>query len=212
VNTQPFETIEGELGFTAKLYHDEDPESPRRDRDNLGIMVCFHHRYALGDKHALRLEDFLSTIVYDGWAGLEAHLRKEEGAIIVLPLYLYDHSGLRMKVGSFRGLLPQGHAEFDSGQVGFIYTTRKRIVENFMGKRLTKERLALAEEVLRGEVEEYDQYLSGDVWGFVIEDAEGEHIDSCWGFYGLDYARGEATRALGEALASIQNTEKGELV
>ncbi len=38
---------------------------------------------------------------------------------------------------------------------------------------------------MRGEVEVYDQYLRGDVWGFeVIED--GEVKDSCWGFFGFD--------------------------
>lgn len=35
-------------GYTIKIYHDEDAESPR-DWDNLGEMVCFHRRYNLGD-------------------------------------------------------------------------------------------------------------------------------------------------------------------
>jgi len=38
----------------------------------------------------------------------------------------------------------------------------------------------------------YDQYLQGDVWGFVIKNRcdkcgqEDETEDSCWGFYGDD--------------------------
>ncbi len=97
-----------EMGnIVGKVMQDEDPENPRRAWDNFGTMVCFHRRYDLGDKHDIKHEDF------SGWDEMEDYLRKEKGAVIVLPLFLYDHSGLRMKVGSFRGLLPQGHAEFD---------------------------------------------------------------------------------------------------
>jgi hypothetical protein len=26
----------------------------------------------------------------------------------------------------------------------------------------------------------------GEVYGFVVTDSRGEHVDSCWGFYGAD--------------------------
>lgn len=40
-------------------------------------------------------------------------------------------------------------------------------------------------------MDEWNQYLSGDVYGYVIEH-NGEHVDSCWGFYGLDNCKQEA--------------------
>ena len=40
------------------------------------------------------------------------------------------------------------------------------------------------ERILESEIETWDTYLRGDVYGFVAEDPEGEQIDSCWGFYG----------------------------
>lgn len=43
--------------------------------------------------------------------------------------------------------------------------------------------------------DEWNTYLDGDVYGFVVEDAEGEELHSCWGFYGLDYCIGEAREA-----------------
>ena len=54
--------------------------------------------------------------------------------------------------------------------------------------------LAKVEEYLKNEVEIYDQYLTGDVYGFDLVkvstcDEGHEHeesIDSCWGFYGSD--------------------------
>ena len=38
---------------------------------------------------------------------------------------------------------------------------------------------------LQAEVEGYDQYLTGDVYGFILEG--GGQDDSCWGFYGSNF-------------------------
>lgn len=163
-------------GYTVKVYHDADGNNPRDD-DNLGIMTCFHRRYNLGDRNGgLRAEDF------SGWGEVEVAL-KAKGHMLIAPLYLYDHSGLRIKIGSFDGLLPQGHAEFDSGQVGFISTTKERIRAWRRHKRVTKKAIKWAEAFLEGEVEQYDDYLSGNVYGYVIEGPDGEDMDSCWGYY-----------------------------
>lgn len=75
---------------------------------------------------------------------------------------MYEHSGIRIKIGSFYGLLPQGHAEFDSGQIGFIYVDE----ETMKKEKLTKKK---AGEILRKEVEIYDDYVSGDVLGFGVD-------------------------------------------
>lgn len=172
-------------GCTIKIYQDESPESPR-DWDNLGTMICFHKRYNLGDKHDYRHED------YSGWEALQEAIREQEHAAIILPLYLYDHSGLRIKVGPFAGLLPQGHAEFDSGCVGFIVVSKEKVRKEYSVKKLSKSVLEKAAKVLQGEVETYDQYLSGDVYGYEVTNEETGLDDSCWGHYGLDYVEQEA--------------------
>lgn len=164
-------------GYTIEIHYDDCGESPR-EWDNLGNMICFHNRYNLGDKQDLKSESF------DSWNEMAQHIIKELKAVIVLPLFLYDHSGISMKVGSFNGLLPQGHAEFDSGQVGFIYATKEQVLKNYMVKRLSKKILERAEDCLRSEVKVYDQFLRGEVYGFKILDKDGEEKDSCWGFYG----------------------------
>lgn len=169
-------------GYTIKIEQDDDPPNPR-EWDNIGKMACFHGRYSLGDKHDHTFE------MFDGWDEFETHLIKEHDAVIILPLYLYDHSGIRIKVGSFNGLLPQGHAEFDSGMVGFIYADKETIKKEY-GK-LTKANKAKAEKYIRCEVETYDKYIRGDFVGFIVE-KDGEQIDSCWGFDDEAYAMSEA--------------------
>jgi hypothetical protein len=192
-------------GHKIEIIPDENAESPRECESNLGKMLCFHGRYNLGDKAEARehkSEDFA------GWADMAEHLEKEHGAVIILPLYLYDHSGLRMKVGSFHGILPQGHAEFDSGQVGFIYATREAIKKCYGVKKISKALLAKTKEGLEAEVRIYDQYLSGDVYGYLVLGPEPtacdkcgavqdrEEVESCWGYYGTEEAMAEAKRVV----------------
>lgn len=156
--------------YRIRVMADSDPESPR-EWDNLGTMVCWHHRYNLGDVNGEREynspEEFLEEI----------------GDAIVLPLYLYDHSGITMNTTGFS-------CPWDSGQVGFIYVSLEKVREEYKWKRITKERRAQIEKYLTGEVETYDMYLRGEVYGFNVtrEDEDGEEvdIDSCWGFYGYD--------------------------
>jgi hypothetical protein len=148
---------------------DHDPESPR-EWDNLGTMVCWHNRYNLGDEDGEREygtpEAFLDFIGDD---------------VIILPLYLYDHSGITMNTSGFS-------CPWDSGQVGYIYVTLEDVRKEYNWTRITKERRERIEKYLTGEVETYDTYLRGEVYGFDIirEDEDGEEvdIDSCWGFYG----------------------------
>ena len=75
-------------------------------------MIAFHRRYDLGDKHSIKHED------YDGWDEMETALEKKFDAVI-LPLYLYDHSGITMNTTGFS-------CGWDSGQVGFICISKKR--------------------------------------------------------------------------------------
>lgn len=149
---------------------DASPENPR-DWENLGTMVCWHRRYSLGDAHAFHNpQQFAETV----------HVR----TAIILPLYLFDHSGLSISTSTaqFRSCDPAG---WDWGQVGYIYVTKEDMRREFGVKRLTRRLRALVEEMLRREVRVYDQYLRGEVYGYTVTDRHtGEVIDSCWGFYG----------------------------
>ena len=155
--------------YRIRVMADSDAESPR-SWDNLGTMVYWHRNYILGDVDGNR-----------EYESPEAFL-EEIGDAIVLPLYVYDHSGLTMNTTGFS-------CPWDSGQVGFIYVSLDTVRKEYGWKRITKERRAQIEKYLRGEVNTFDMYLRGEVYGFEIERDDGdtvEHVDSCWGFYGYD--------------------------
>ena len=175
------ERIENGRRVRCRIVYDPDPENPR-EWDNLGTMVCFHKRYNLGDKPG-RKHDFENPYQF-----LE-FLRKNEGKVLVLPLYLMDHSGVSISVDDtmFRMVDSVG---WDWGQVGWIYVTYEDIRKAYGVQRVTRKVLEKARQALIAEVEEYNQYLQGDVIGFVIEEHHPaecwQTIDSCFGFYDID--------------------------
>ena len=94
----------------------------------------------------------------------------------VFPLFAYVHSGVSLSLGKQYPF----DCPWDSGQIGFVLVKDDSVPD--------------VEKAAQFKVEEWNQYLSGDVYGYVIEQ-NGIHLDSCWGFYGFDYVREEAKQA-----------------
>ena len=112
--------------------------------------------------------------------------------ILALPLYLYDHSGLTMATIPFS-------CPWDSGQVGCIVVGTEKVLKEWKRKKMSKGLRKKAFTVLQGEVETYDQYLRGEVYGYEIE-KDGEFQDSCWGYFGdpQEYMLSECKRIIDE--------------
>lgn len=208
--------------WTSKLYEyrvrverDEDTLNPRQDFTPAGRMVCWHSRYNLGDtakdhkgdalferiKHRdpdrffeTLAEDVVSSAYPESLllANAERIARKH---FIILPLFLYDHSGISMSTTRTYPF----NCPWDSGQVGWIYFPKAELEK----EKWTQEQ---AVKYLQGEVKTYDQYIEGNVFGYIIErrplinestceaftddpwwDKEYEEVYSCWGFYGEVY-------------------------
>ena len=190
------ETIQHD-GYTIEIESDQDIRSPRKEYDNMGTLVAFHKRYDLGDgedKHSYDRADF------SAWDELLAAIERDHAPAVILPVYLYDHSGQAVSTQPF-------HCPWDSGQVGFIFASKAKVRENFGVKRLGKATLAKARECLAGEVAVLNQYLGGDVWCYSVKDEAGEDVDSCCGMYGRDYCEKEAH----EAAAAHNSRRAGKL-
>jgi len=145
----------------VKVYFDPEPLNPRKEWDNGTIMVHWHSRYDLGDKKIERMTS----------EGLQEQYKEEGDPILIIqPLYLYDHSGLSVSTGGF-------HCSFDSGQVGWVIITQSKKDEmGFSDSQLV--------DVIKGEVKDYDSYLTGQVFGYEVEGRDGDTLESCWGFVG----------------------------
>lgn len=170
-------------GFTLRILTDDDPDSPA-NWDNLGQIAYCSDRYTLGTERVSR--DRLDEIA----AGIE------DGSLIGLPVYAYIHGGVTISTGAFS-------CPWDSGQCGFVYCKASDAEDEWAGDPHFR---ANAIRVLSGEVKTFDQYLRGDIYGYVIEGKDGDVVDSCWGFYGIEHAEEEARSAL-----NYWATQQGEL-
>jgi hypothetical protein len=159
-------------GKTVEVLQDTDPLDPRSFFEYDSLMLCFHRNYKLGDSNTgYKESDF------DGWQEVYDQLRIDEYQTI-MALYLYDHSGISISTRSFLGRAP--HAQWDSGQVGFI-----------------AHKEADKEELLTLEVQEYNSYISGQVYAFrIYEEVKCQHCDHqeeevfeyCGGYYSVEDA------------------------
>ena len=153
--------------LTLKIERDEDPMPP----DEMGDDVE---------------SGFYLTTTSNNYFERNPELLDDEderAACWEFPLYMYAHSGVALSLS--RGY--PFNCPWDSGQVGFV-----RVHKTKVGFETEEE----ARKAAESHVECWNQYLSGDVWGYVIEDEDGEHVDSCWGFYGEDYCQEEGEAAL----------------
>lgn len=175
-------------GYRIKIVPDDDLIDPRED-ENIGTMVCWHSRYNLGDKQPKDdPETWLQTLLgieseNDFTLPIDKLLERASRHYIFLPLYLYDHSGISMSTSTFVGHAQ--HAEWDSGQVGWIYVSKKDAVKVWNAKRFTKAISLSTINALVNEVKSYDDYLRGDIFGFQVctADEDEEILDSVWGYY-----------------------------
>lgn len=147
---------------------------------------------------------------------------------LIKPLYLYDHSGITMSTSDGYPY----NDRWDAGCVGFAYISKNDVFNNCIEYVLDEngERIKIehkhdngqstysfkttpiteenwrrrAAEIIDNEVEVYDMYLRGDVYGYILEKevvveekcphcdeiiktyTEWQAEDSCWGFYGDD--------------------------
>lgn len=188
--------------YKLKIVQDTFGCNPRKEWDNLGTMAYKHRNYELGEERISdpidwlqeklklsikKVREYADANDYSYYSDETKEWLESQflDKFIGFPLYLYDHSGITMSTTPFG-------CRWDSGQVGYIYASKKDICKWFQVRKVTDEIIERAKNNLLGEVKEFDQYIRGDVYGFQLikvttcsEGHEHEDIeDSCYGFFG----------------------------
>jgi hypothetical protein len=184
--------------YLIKVVQDEQPDSPDEWGNEDAFIVYDHRQFSVTRKGFDPREIFehierTKKYFYDGYH--------------VFPLYAYIHSGVALSVGDHN--FPD--ARWDVSMTGWV------LVQKTKGWTW---RRAKALEVAKAITEEWNQYLSGDVYGYKVYDMgdaeadeededEGTMVDSCWGYYGEpEYCMTEAV-SLTETL--IEQDKHGQL-
>lgn len=176
------------LRYVIEIHSDDDAGNPRTEFDHVAEFWCWHRRYKLGDEKPRHLDEPMSL------EGVMEYVQDQGDEVrAILPLYLYDHSGITMSTRPFS-------CPWDSGQVGWAFIRAGKVDE----AGITDDG-NWAPQVIQAEVQEYDMYLRGEVYGYMLAretlDEDGEvtgrdELESCWGFYGMDYCLEQARDGL----------------
>lgn len=161
----------------------------------------------------------------EGWGEVSPTVGEwfaSKNALAAMPLFVHDHGMIAIRggrlvildddkvdpedtdsIGRFAGDA-QG---WDTSFVGFMIVTEERI-EQLCGSGPEYRRKDWLESALRVELAEYGRYLAGEVYRFRAADGT-LFEESCSGFIGIEYAKGEAERAA-ELAAAQQHDEQVE--
>jgi len=169
---------------------DEHPMSPDEFDDDDTVFLVHYHRDFYIEKD--RCPEIILGYIYTG----NEDEYDKDGAEELLKEYhcfavdAYIHSGVSLSLaGGFNGQLPQGHERFDVSSVGAVLVKKKEFGAGGVEFEHTREK---AETIAQACIDEWNQYLRGDVYCCVVEKLD-EHKESydydvVGGFYGFDYA------------------------
>ena len=149
--------------YYIDIYKDPDATNPLEYDDRLVTLACFHKRYRLGHHPNLEWPN-----TEEGFEEFQTYLKENKDNLIYKPLRLYDHSGLSISTS-------EGYpynCKFDSSYLGAAYIKIDRFKKEFGYEEIDKEALNLAIKLINNVVKEYDHYLKGEVYGYVISKEE----------------------------------------
>ena len=183
-------------GYKIEICYDDCAESPESWGDDNLFLVGYHRDFWV-DKNK-KISQGLAQCIFnkgkyeDGSINDEAkdYLKKYH----IFPLSAYIHSGVRLYLEDYKV------CQWDSCQVGLV----------FVAKEEWKTRKS-AEKTAESYLKTWNDYLSGQVYGFRVLDKDEEEIGSCWGFYGDEGIKDAIKEAQGEIDFNIEEENKNLL-
>jgi hypothetical protein len=135
----------------------------------------------------------LGTVTVDDERDDEIARKIRSGEYIGMPVFAYVHGSVMIHAAEINPF----HCRWDSGRSGWAYMTKAE-ARSLMGvQRITKWVRQDVLSIIRSDVDEFSQYLNGEVYGFIIRDTNTDEVlDSCWGYYGIKHVENEARSAL----------------
>ncbi len=164
-----------------RIEQDTDAQSPKENGDTNLFIVAKHSQFWVPAPGQKTIPQYANEVVDE--------FKKTHW---VFPLEAYIHGSVHLSLAG-EGNYPD--RRWDVSQLGFVFVAKS---EWRMNKSARKAALSL--------IAEWNQYLSGDVWGYIIEDEDGETVDSCWGFYGREVAEEEAKAALNASVSEMNDS------
>tara|TARA_Y100000034_G_scaffold131848_1_gene193493 strand:- start:549 stop:1418 length:870 start_codon:yes stop_codon:yes gene_type:complete len=196
-------------GFTIRIVNDESPDEPDWGDPDF-FLTCLNKKYRFGRAAETNPEDHMdwgegpwgewnellaqhgvktppeswnTTVggtdkseaydLYQQWQG------EYDNTYLVWPFRCGDAHG----AGSFTIWVMDKDEECHDRAHGWVYVKHPGTpLEELANLHFD------AEKIRDGLIETYQQWANGDVWGYIIQNSDGEDVEdgSCWGYYGSD--------------------------
>lgn len=172
METEFFKTDDG-IYHKIESDYDRDPLNPRKDFDNLGKMVFKKQsRYSLGDiqtdEFAEFFEDELKEIDSDSLTEKQLFDIWSKHQFFVLPINIFEHSNIALHPGTLNTRTEKwldGSFIEEITNSGFIYVSKdNEEVQEYLKEHSEEETKQWIENVFKGEIELYSQYVNGEVY------------------------------------------------
>lgn len=158
-------------GLTLEVHYDAFPIDPR-EYDAVGQLALKHPRYYLANETDIHIDSI------DNIQQLFDEIRRRYNVRMITGVQLYDHGGVELTLCS-----PDDYiGNWDTCLVGVAFIDNDNPILKEYDKYTDEE----IRNIVNEELEMYTQYLNGEVYSYVVEDSDGNVIDSCAGFYNMD--------------------------
>lgn len=186
-------------GFVIEIHQDDMSQDPNTMGDMHGYFLQYEHRDLHIESKRISGQETFNFMTENPGVNLidvrRMYLKEGESFFMkywFFPVYAYIHSGVALSLG--RSSYPFND-RWDVSFKGFVYINAEEWPDE-------EEAFKVAGSV----IEEWNQYLSGDVWGFKVLDIDDEdEIDSCWGYYGKEYCIEEAKSIVDYQVKELRN-------
>lgn len=182
-------------GLSIKIYQDEDAQSPK-EWDNENVLLVGYHRDFYVENS--RITKQVAIDYANNEKTEEVMAIKKQYHIFGLEAYI--HSGVVLAISQEGNFCDR---RWDVSQLGLVLVSKE--------EAKTK---AKAKKIAKGLTEEWNEYLSGNVYGYTVDGGGG-----CWGFYGdieksgiIESAKEEAEMLAKEMIEKHLKRLKGQIL
>lgn len=126
------------------------------------------------DADSSRSDDEIAAEIEDELSKSEKmELIEATGEVVILPISMYEHGGISLWIGSTSG---HPDAQWDCSTIGFAYVEKNTAEKEGMldpGETWNHDWKTWAYDMMEAEMEIYDKYVQGEVYGYMVEDGDG---------------------------------------
>ena len=194
-------------GYEIGVFRDLDPGNPRTDRSQVGVFTFLGEWQHISDINAERRAggigedrsyvDVDPKYAYDSVETLKENILQKHPGALLFPVMAAQTQGGTTHI-YFESDLDRAN--------GIIYVPKEVAIKEWGGKsgRLDKTVREKTRKYIEGEVQEYEDWSDGEVYGYMVRVPGGKWEGGVWGFWPEHDKGGRTEEELGYMLSEAK--------